>query len=131
MVPYVLNITAVQPDGVSSSFLPFVPEHIIKPDPPEGVRLSPLPGQQLWVQWEPPQTWPFPEIFSLKYRIRYKRHGAARFRQVVPIEATSFTLKAVRPQAKYCIQVAAQDLTDYGEWSAWSLPAAASMTLGE
>ena len=48
-----------------------------------------------------------------------------------PIEATSFTLKAVRPQAKYCIQVAAQDLTDYGEWSAWSLPAAASMTLGK
>ena len=51
--------------------------------------------------------------------------------QVGPIEATSFTLKAVRPQAKYCIQVAAQDLTDYGEWSAWSLPAAASMTLGK
>uniref|UniRef100_A0A8C0AF62 Interleukin-27 subunit beta n=1 Tax=Bos mutus grunniens TaxID=30521 RepID=A0A8C0AF62_BOSMU len=131
MVPYVLNITAVHPGGVSSSFVPFVPEHIIKPDPPEGVRLSPLPGQRLWVQWEPPRTWPFPEIFSLKYRIRYKRHGAARFRQVGPIEATSFTLKAVRPQAKYCIQVAAQDLTDYGEWSAWSLPAAASMTLGK
>ena len=37
--------------------------------------------------------------------------------QVGPIEATSFTLKAVRPQAKYCVQVAAQDLTDYGEWS--------------
>ena len=54
----------------------------VKPDPPEGVHLSPLPGQQLWVQWEPPRTWPFPEIFTLKYRIRYKRHGAARFRQV-------------------------------------------------
>ena len=61
--------------------------------------------------------------------------------QVGPIEATSFTLKAVRPQAKYCIQVAAQDLTDYGEWSAWSLPATCpgswrqqqgdSMTLGK
>ncbi|XP_049564360.1 interleukin-27 subunit beta isoform X3 [Orcinus orca] len=81
MVPYVLNVTAVHPRGVSSSFVPFVPEHVIKPDPPEGVRLSPLPGQRLWVQWEPPRSWPFPEIFSLKYRIRYKRHGAARFRQ--------------------------------------------------
>ncbi|XP_060153348.1 interleukin-27 subunit beta isoform X5 [Globicephala melas] len=186
MVPYVLNITAVHPRGVSSSFVPFVPEHVIKPDPPEGVRLSPLPGQRLWVQWEPPRSWPFPEIFSLKYRIRYKRHGAARFRQqhhsqwskggnntsahrrmmdkhnavpphtgtslshekerspdtrynvdgplrtrcsVGPIEGTSFTLKAVRPQAKYCIQVAALDLTDYGESSAWSLPAVASVTL--
>ncbi|XP_028351157.2 interleukin-27 subunit beta [Physeter macrocephalus] len=103
----------------------------VKPDPPEGVRLSPLPGQRLWVQWEPPRSWPFPEIFSLKYRIRYKRHGAARFRQVGPIEGTSFTLKAVRPQAKYCIQVAALDLTDYGESSAWSLPAVASVTLGK
>ncbi|XP_060001545.1 interleukin-27 subunit beta isoform X1 [Lagenorhynchus albirostris] len=129
MVPYVLNITAVHPQGVSSSFVPFVPEHVIKPDPPEGVRLSPLPGQRLWVQWEPPRSWPFPEIFSLKYWIRYKRHGAARFRQVGPIEGTSFTLKAVRPQAKYCIQVAALDLTDYGESSAWSLPAVASVTL--
>lgn len=54
----------------------------VKPDPPEGVRQSPLPGQQLWVQWKPPRSWPFPEIFSLKYWIRYKRHGASRFRQV-------------------------------------------------
>ncbi|XP_057566105.1 interleukin-27 subunit beta [Hippopotamus amphibius kiboko] len=131
LVPYVLNVTAVHPRGVSSSFVPFVPEHIIKPDPPEGVRLSLLPGQRLWVQWEPPRSWPFPEIFSLKYRIRYKRHGAAHFRQVGPIEATSFTLKAVRPRAKYCIQVAAQDLTDYGESSAWSLPATPSVTLGK
>ncbi|XP_054438850.1 interleukin-27 subunit beta [Pteronotus mesoamericanus] len=131
MVPYMLNITAVHPWGISSSFVPFVPEHIIKPDPPEGVRLSPLNGQRLWVQWEPPRSWPFPEIFSLKYWIRYKRHGTARFRQVGPIEATSFTLRAVRPRARYYIQVAAQDLTDYGERSNWSLPAAASVTLGK
>ncbi|XP_027981841.1 interleukin-27 subunit beta isoform X3 [Eumetopias jubatus] len=103
----------------------------IKPDPPEGVRLSPLPGQRLWVQWEPPRSWPFPEIFSLKYWIRYKHHRSARFRQVGPIEATSFTLRAVRPQARYCIQVAAQDLTDYGEASDWSPPAAASKPMGK
>lgn len=30
MVPYVLNVTAVHPWGVSSSFVPFVPEHISK-----------------------------------------------------------------------------------------------------
>uniref|UniRef100_UPI002953A44B interleukin-27 subunit beta n=1 Tax=Panthera onca TaxID=9690 RepID=UPI002953A44B len=82
MVPYILNVTAVQPRGTSSSFVPFVPEHIIKPDPPEGVRLSPIPGQRLWVQWEPPRSWPFPETFSLKYWIRYKHHRSARFRQV-------------------------------------------------
>uniref|UniRef100_A0A8C7AU98 Interleukin-27 subunit beta n=1 Tax=Neovison vison TaxID=452646 RepID=A0A8C7AU98_NEOVI len=130
MVPYILNVTTVQP-WPSSSFVPFVPERIIKPDPPEGVRLSPLPGQRLWVQWEPPRSWPFPEIFALKYRIRYKHHRSPRFRQVGPIEATSFTLRVVRPQARYCIQVAAQDLTDYGEMSDWSLPAAASKPMGK
>ncbi|XP_057168012.1 interleukin-27 subunit beta [Ursus arctos] len=131
MVPYILNVTAVQPWGSSSSFVPFVPEHIIKPDPPEGVRLRLLPGQQLWVQWEPPRSWPFPEIFSLKYWVRYKHHGSSRFRQVGPIEATSFTLRAVRPQTRYCVQVAAQDLTDYGERSDWSLPAAACKLMGK
>uniref|UniRef100_A0A673UH24 Interleukin-27 subunit beta n=1 Tax=Suricata suricatta TaxID=37032 RepID=A0A673UH24_SURSU len=129
MVPYILNVTAVQPQATSSTLVPFVPEHIIKPDPPEGVRLSPIPGQRLWVQWEPPRSWPFPETFSLKYWIRYKHHRSARFRQVGPIEATSFTLRAMRPRAKYCIQVAAQDLTDYGELSDWSLPATTSMIM--
>ncbi|KAI6051375.1 interleukin-27 subunit beta isoform X3 [Marmota monax] len=129
--PYVLNVTAVHPGGASSGFAPFVAEHVIKPDPPEAVRLSPLPGRQLQVHWEPPRSWPFPEVFSLKYWIRYRRQGASRFRQVGPIEATSFTLRAVRPQARYCIQVAAQDVTDYGELSDWSLPAAPPpMTLG-
>ncbi|XP_053435936.1 interleukin-27 subunit beta isoform X1 [Nycticebus coucang] len=123
MVPYMLNITAVHPWGTSSSFLPFIAEHIIKPDPPEGVHLWPLPGQQLQVRWEPPRSWPFPEIFLLKYKIRYKRHGTGRFRQVGPIEATSFTLKSVRSQARYFVQVAAEDLTNYGESSDWSLPA--------
>ncbi|XP_070269990.1 interleukin-27 subunit beta [Myotis yumanensis] len=131
MVPYMLNITAVHPGGSSSSFVTFVPEHIIKPDPPEGVHLRPLHGQGLRVQWEPPRSWPFPEIFSLKYWIRYKRHGAARFRQVGPIEATSFTLRAVKPHARYCVQVAARDLTDYGQSSHWSLPATASGPLGQ
>ncbi|XP_060037883.1 ankyrin repeat domain-containing protein 24 isoform X3 [Erinaceus europaeus] len=130
MVPYVLNVTALHAGGVASSFLPLIPEHIIKPDPPEAVRLNRLPGERLQVQWQPPRTWPFPEVFALKYRIRYKRRGAARFREVGPIEATSFTLRAGRPAAGYCVQVSAQDLTSYGESSDWSPPAATLEALG-
>ncbi|KAM9241605.1 interleukin-27 subunit beta [Dugong dugon] len=131
MEPYVLNVTAIHPGGVSSTLLPFIPEHIIKPDPPEDVYLSPIPGKQLRVQWEPPRSWPIPQIFTLKYRIRYKRHGSAHFRQVGPTEDTSFTLRNVRPRARYCIQVAAQDLLDYGEPSDWSLPATFPITPGK
>ncbi|XP_069849496.1 interleukin-27 subunit beta-like isoform X2 [Dipodomys merriami] len=131
MVPHVLNVTVLRPGGAAYRLLPFVPERLIKPDPPTGVRLSQVSGQRLQVQWQPPQSWPFPEVFSLKYWIRYKRHGATRFRQVGPIEATTFTLRAVRPHSRYLIQVAAQDLTDYGEPSDWSLPAATSVALGK
>ncbi|EGV93687.1 interleukin-27 subunit beta [Cricetulus griseus] len=126
-VPYVLNVTAVHPGGASSSLLAFVAERIIKPDPPESVRLR-AAGQQLQVLWHPPASWPFPDIFSLKYRVRYRRHGASHFRQVGPIEATTFTLRTTKPHAKYCIQVSAQDLTDYGKPSDWSLPGQAERT---
>lgn len=122
MVPYVLNVTAVYPGGATSSFLPFLPEHIIKPDPPEGVHLSPLSGQWLRVQWDPPRTWPYPDVFALKYRIRYRWRGAGRFREIGPIEATSFTLRAGRPGAASFVQVSAQDLTNYGAPSDWSPP---------
>lgn len=53
----------------------------VKPDPPEGVRLR-TAGQRLQVLWHPPASWPFPDIFSLKYRLRYRRRGASHFRQV-------------------------------------------------
>ncbi|KAF3829584.1 hypothetical protein GH733_003848 [Mirounga leonina] len=99
MVPYILNVTAVQPWGSSSSFVPFVPEHITAVGAVGTPPVLALPRDLLT--------------------------------QVGPTEATSFTLRAVRPQAKYCIQVAAQDLTDYGEASDWSLPAAASKPLGK
>ncbi|XP_059108076.1 interleukin-27 subunit beta isoform X2 [Peromyscus eremicus] len=121
MVPYVLNVTAVYPSGTSSSLLAFVAEQIIKPDPPEGVRLR-AAGQRLQMLWHPPASWPFPDIFSLKYRVRYRRQGASHFRQVGPIEATTFTLRATQPHAKYLVQVSAQDLMDYGKPSDWSLP---------
>lgn len=127
MVPYVLNVTAVHRSGASSSLLAFVAEQIIKPDPPEGVRLR-AAGKRLQMLWHPPASWPFPDIFSLKYRIRYRRHGASHFRQVGPIEATTFTLRAAQPHAKYFVQVSAQDLMDYGKPSDWSLPGQAERT---
>lgn len=181
--------------GAASDPAPLLPA--VKPDPPEGVRLRQA-GQLLQVLWHPPASWPFPNIFSLKYRIRYRRHGASHFRQVRgglgegetgfpwtssglhlppgalrsrdsaaglhefwgfkltastlprftpapstarsypppsplspqvgPIEATTFTFRAAKSHAKYCVQVSAQDLTDYGKPSDWSLPGQAEGT---
>ncbi|XP_006902223.1 PREDICTED: interleukin-27 subunit beta [Elephantulus edwardii] len=129
-VPHVLNVTAIHPSGVTTALLPFVPEQIIKPDPPEAVHLNHIPGNQLQVQWDPPHTWPFPNVFRLKYQIRYKRCKSKRFWQVGPTGDTTFTLKFVRPHVRYCIQVNSQNLIGYGESSDWSLPATSPLTPG-
>ncbi|XP_074060125.1 interleukin-27 subunit beta [Macrotis lagotis] len=120
MIPYILNITVITPQGARSTLVPFIAEHIIKPDPPEAVSVSPGSGKQLRVQWEPPHSWPFPKFFPLKYLIRYQRQGTTKFRQVGPIEETSFILRGLRPRTQYLVQVAAGDFLDYGKPSTWS-----------
>ncbi|XP_037053880.1 interleukin-27 subunit beta-like [Peromyscus leucopus] len=85
-------------------------------------------GQRLQMFWHPAASWPFPGIFSLKYHIRYRRHGASHFRQVGTIEATTFTLRAAQPHAKYFVQVSSQGFMDYGKPSDWSLPGQAERT---
>uniref|UniRef100_K7EBJ2 Interleukin-27 subunit beta n=1 Tax=Ornithorhynchus anatinus TaxID=9258 RepID=K7EBJ2_ORNAN len=125
ITPYVLNVTAINPLGVSSSLVPFFVENIIKPGSPENVRVSPVPGRKLLVQWSPPASWPLPQYFPLKYLIRYQRQGTANFHQVGPREQTSFILTGLWPRTPYRVQVATKDFTDYGEYSAWSPSVAA------
>ncbi|XP_035748233.1 interleukin-27 subunit beta [Egretta garzetta] len=125
LVPYVVNVTAVNPLGAASALLPFLLENIIKPDPPEDLRVSPIPGEtkKLLLEWSPPGSWPFPEYFPLKYRIRYAREEDSVTKTIGPYEQTSYTLTGVQPGTLHHIQVAAKDFTDSGEFSAWSLPA--------
>ncbi|NWS62541.1 IL27B protein, partial [Chunga burmeisteri] len=125
LTPYVVNVTAVNRLGSASRLLPFLLENIIKPDPPEDLRVSPIPGEtkKLLLEWSPPGSWPFPEYFPLKYRIRYAREEGSVAKTIGPYEQTSYTLTGVRPGTLHHIQVAAKDFTDSGEFSAWSLPA--------
>ncbi|XP_037239535.1 interleukin-27 subunit beta isoform X1 [Falco rusticolus] len=125
LTPYVVNVTAMNPLGSASRLLPFLLENIIKPDPPEDLRVSPIPGEtkKLLVEWSPPGSWPFPQYFPLKYRIRYAQEGGSVTKTIGPYEQTSYTLTGVPPRTLHHIQVAAKDFTDSGEFSAWSLPA--------
>ncbi|XP_010560623.1 PREDICTED: interleukin-27 subunit beta [Haliaeetus leucocephalus] len=125
LTPYVVNVTAVNPLGTASRLLPFLLENVIKPDPPEDLRVSPIPGEtkKLLLEWSPPGSWPFPEYFPLKYCIRYARGESSVTKTIGPYEQTSYTLTGVRPGTLHRIQVAAKDFTDSGEFSAWSLPA--------
>ncbi|XP_061212107.1 interleukin-27 subunit beta isoform X2 [Neopsephotus bourkii] len=125
LIPYVVNVTAVNALGAASSSRPFLLESIIKPDPPEAVRVSPIPGEttKLLLEWSPPGSWPFPEYFPLRYRIRYAQEDGSVAAMVGPYERTSLTLSGLRPGALLHVQVAAKDFTDSGELSAWSAPA--------
>ncbi|NWI65955.1 IL27B protein, partial [Todus mexicanus] len=124
LTPYVVNVTAVNPLGAASRLLPFLLENIVKPDPPEALRVSPIPGEtkKLLLEWSPPASWPFPEYFPLQYHIRYSQEGSVTT-TLGPYEQTSHTLTGLRPGTLHRIQVATKALMDSGELSAWSLPA--------
>ncbi|XP_032992744.1 interleukin-27 subunit beta [Lacerta agilis] len=123
--PYVLNVTAVNPLGTASTHYYFFQNEILKPDPPEDLTVSQIPGQRkkILLVWKPPSSWKFPEYFPLKYLIRYSRDGTNVSKTTRPTEQTSFVLTGIRPGVTYHAQVAAKDFLDHGEYSAWS-PAA-------
>ena len=62
------------------------PASLVKPDPPEDLRVSPIPGEtkKLLLEWSPPGSWPFPEYFPLKYRIRYAQEEGSVTKTVLP-----------------------------------------------
>ncbi|RMB89846.1 hypothetical protein DUI87_33861 [Hirundo rustica rustica] len=132
LAPYELNVTARNALGAASGTLSFLLENVVKPDPPEALRVSPIPGepQKLLLEWSPPSSWPFPEYFPLQYRIRYSRDNDSVPTTVGPYEVTSHTLTDLAPGSLHHIQVAAKDLTDSGEFSAWSPPASGTPWVG-
>ncbi|NXM93623.1 IL27B protein, partial [Sylvia borin] len=132
LTPYELNVTARNALGAASGTLPFLLENIIKPDPPEALRVSPIPGepQKLQLEWSPPSSWPFPEYFPLQYRIRYSRDNDSVPTTVGPYEMTSHILTDLEPGSLHHVQVSAKDVTDSGEFSAWSPPASGTPWVG-
>ncbi|KAF4787621.1 ankyrin repeat domain 24 [Turdus rufiventris] len=132
LTPYELNVTAWNALGAAWGTLPFLLENVIKPDPPEALRVSPIPGepQKLLVEWSPPSSWPFPQYFPLQYRIRYSRDNDSVPTTVGPYEVTSHTLTDLEPGSLHHVQVAAKDFADSGEFSAWSPPASGTPWLG-
>ncbi|XP_060089418.1 interleukin-27 subunit beta [Heteronotia binoei] len=124
IVPYVLNVTAVNPLGANTSLFPFLLRQIVKPDPPEDLKVSAIPGVswKLRLDWKPPSSWLFLEYFPLKYVVRYSRDRTNSSKMTRPSEQTSFVLTGIHPGAVYHVQVAAKDYLDHGKRSAWSPP---------
>ncbi|XP_056405797.1 interleukin-27 subunit beta isoform X2 [Hyla sarda] len=120
--PYLLNVTAVNQLGSATQLHYFFVENIIRPDPPENVSISSIcrDSKKLYVQWRPPHTWPYPEIFPLKYKVRYRKEGSKSYITVGPYEKTYLILTGIRPGSTVNVLVAAKDISDLGHNSDWS-----------
>ncbi|XP_056248728.1 interleukin-27 subunit beta isoform X1 [Seriola aureovittata] len=124
LTDYIINVTAVYSSGSSSHLASFMLEDIVKPDPPEDVRVSPQNIKDLLLEWSPPCTWANLDIFPLKYQIKYlwEIGGTSKSVNLGPVESTKVELKTLSPGNAYLFQVCAMELLGLGECSNWSSP---------
>ncbi|KAF1587181.1 Interleukin-11 receptor subunit alpha, partial [Eudyptes chrysocome] len=124
---YRLNITEVNPLGSSFRLLDITMQAIIKPDPPEGLVVEPIPlaPRRLHVSWKYPSSWPKEPHFQLRFRLQY-RPIIHRSWSVVETVNLSEVITDAFAGLEHVVQVSAKDFLDAGNWSEWSAEARAT-----
>ncbi|XP_042356882.1 interleukin-27 subunit beta [Plectropomus leopardus] len=124
LTEYIINITAVSAGESSPHLSSFMMEDIVKPDPPVDVRVSPHNARNLLVEWAPPPSWAYLDIFPLKYQILYQweNRGNPKTVNLGPFESTKVELRGLTPGRTYLFQVCAKELLGLGKCSDWSAP---------
>ncbi|XP_009992103.1 PREDICTED: interleukin-11 receptor subunit alpha [Chaetura pelagica] len=124
---YRLNITEVNPLGSSFRLLDITMQAIIKPDPPEGLVVEPIPlaPRRLLVSWKYPSSWPKEPHFQLRFRLQY-RPVIHRSWSVVETVNLSEVITDAFAGLEHVVQVSAKDFLDAGNWSEWSVEARAT-----
>uniref|UniRef100_A0A8C2SZS5 Interleukin 11 receptor subunit alpha n=1 Tax=Coturnix japonica TaxID=93934 RepID=A0A8C2SZS5_COTJA len=124
---YRLNITEVNPLGSSFRLLDVTMQAIIKPDPPEGLVVEPVPlaPRRLHVSWKYPASWPKEPHFQLRFRLQY-RPVIHRSWSVVETVNLSEVITDAFAGLEHVVQVSAKDFLDAGNWSEWSAEARAT-----
>ncbi|KAM4639028.1 interleukin-11 receptor subunit alpha isoform 1-T1 [Amazona ochrocephala] len=128
---YRLNITEVNPLGSSFRLLDVTMQAIIKPDPPEGLVVEPIPlaPRRLLVSWRYPSSWPKEPHFQLRFRLQY-RPVIHRSWSVVETVNLSEVITDAFAGLEHVVQVSAKDFLDAGNWSEWSAEARATPARG-
>uniref|UniRef100_A0A8D0FJN3 I11RA protein n=1 Tax=Strix occidentalis caurina TaxID=311401 RepID=A0A8D0FJN3_STROC len=128
---YRLNITEVNPLGSSFRLLDVTMQAIIKPDPPEGLVVVPIPlaPRRLHVSWKYPSSWPKEPHFQLRFRLQY-RPIIHRSWSVVETVNLSEVITDAFAGLEHVVQVSAKDFLDAGNWSEWSAEARATPVRG-
>lgn len=118
---YRINVTEVNPLGASTRLLDVSLQSILRPDPPQGLRVESVPGypRRLRASWTYPASWPRQPHFLLKFRLQYRpvQHPAWSTVEPAGLEEVITDAVAGLPHA---VRVSARDFLDAGTWSAWS-----------
>ncbi|XP_038598700.1 interleukin-11 receptor subunit alpha isoform X8 [Tachyglossus aculeatus] len=71
---YRVNVTELNPLGASARLLDVSMQTILRPDPPEALRVESVPGapHRLRVSWAYPASWPRQPHFLLRFRLQYR-----------------------------------------------------------
>nr|XP_045229343.1 interleukin-11 receptor subunit alpha isoform X4 [Macaca fascicularis]XP_045229354.1 interleukin-11 receptor subunit alpha isoform X4 [Macaca fascicularis] len=122
---YRINVTEVNPLGASTRLLDVSLQSILRPDPPQGLRVESVPGfpRRLRASWTYPASWPRQPHFLLKFRLQYRPAQHPAWSTVRPgvepagLEEMITDAVAGLPHA---VRVSARDFLDAGTWSTWS-----------
>ncbi|XP_015261964.1 PREDICTED: interleukin-11 receptor subunit alpha, partial [Gekko japonicus] len=129
---YRMNVTEANPLGSSFRLLDFTMQAILKPDPPEGLRVEPVPSapRRLRVSWEYPSSWPNEPHFQLKFRLQYRPVVHSSWSMVETANVSELITDALMG-LDHVVRVSAKDFLDAGSWSEWSSGAWGRPALGQ
>ncbi|XP_040595713.1 interleukin-11 receptor subunit alpha isoform X5 [Mesocricetus auratus] len=118
---YRINVTEVNPLGASTCLLDVRLQSILRPDPPQGLRVESVPGypRRLHASWTYPASWRRQPHFLLKFRLQYRPARHPAWSTVEPIGLEEVITDAVAG-LPHVVRVSARDFLDAGTWSAWS-----------
>ncbi|XP_051866002.1 interleukin-11 receptor subunit alpha [Pristis pectinata] len=118
-LPYVMNVTAVNPVGHRTTLLEIVTLDIVQPDPPTNVKAEPVFGspRRIKVHWNYPLSWS--SRFELKFILEYKLKQNNFWSRIETNKKEETITDAIAAQL-YVIRVKAKDFFDSGNWSDWS-----------
>ncbi|XP_042769180.1 interleukin-11 receptor subunit alpha isoform X4 [Panthera leo] len=128
---YRINVTEVNPLGASTRLLDVSLQSILRPDPPQGLRVESVPGypRRLRASWTYPASWPRQPHFLLKFRLQYRPAQHPAWSTVEPAGLEEVITDAVAG-LPHAVRVSARDFLDAGTWSAWSPEAWGTPSIG-
>ncbi|XP_053092928.1 interleukin-6 receptor subunit alpha isoform X2 [Pangasianodon hypophthalmus] len=120
---YTAKLCVTNTAGNATSYpYKYIPQNIIKPDPPDGVKVKPVEGEphMLNVSWSLPATWMWELYYTLYFQLRYRPLRAKEYQQV-NTESRDWLILDALPHTDHEIQIRAKDEYE-GQWSDWTSP---------